>query len=342
MQSSLDNADFLFSKGDILERVDEYTLYCHYLEYEPQFGIKYTSPIRTEAGDYDDNPSFGIFHSRTRSDVEYMWKDQGKGIHGDIFDLVRILFSLKTHYESVEKIAADFGLINKQIEAIRIPVVVPQPQKEFRIRVKSRPLDGRDMLYWNRYNINKDLLDHYHVTAIQAYWMTADQDTPKFPRTPGYAYRLWDRYKLYFPFEPKDFKFRNNLNETHLEGFTQLRFNSDLLVITKAMKDVMFMRSIGIEAVAPRGEHTMIEGEHMRLFLERYKHVVTFMDNDGKNKAPEYKTQYGIPLVQLPLSCGQKDPTDHCHAYGAEMTEQVVLNLIYEQIRTGSFIRSYL
>jgi hypothetical protein len=339
----LDADDPWINEDDILERVDEYTLYCHYLGFEPQLGMKYTSPIRVRADQYDDFASFGMFTSRTKKCVEYMWKDQGLGIHGDIFDLVRHLFpEITTRQDSVDKIAADFGIINGSRTYERIPVIIPQPKKEFAIRVKSRPFDERDMLYWRSYNINKDILEYYHVSAILAYWTEKTQKEPRFPRKPGYAYRIWDRYKLYFPYDAKDFKFRNNFDERHLEGMCQLRFNSDLLVITKALKDVMFFRSLGIESVAPRGEHTMIEHEFMQLFQARYKHILVLMDNDGKNKAPEYKARYGIPYTQIPLSTGEKDPTDHCKVYGAERTEILITNLVYESLGIGSFVRSYL
>jgi hypothetical protein len=334
--------DIFLTEREVLERVDEYTLYCHYLEFEPQFGVKYTSPVREHEKEFDDRPSFGIFHTKVRKDVEYMWKDGGKGIHGDIFDLVRRLYRLQTRLQAQEKIEGDFGLGPGIVTPQKVQMFKPLPTPSFRIRVKSRPLKDQDVRYWAQFNVNPQLLQFYNTTAIQLYWTYDEQAAPKFPRTPGYAYRIWDRYKLYFPFEQPDFKFRNDYDERHLEGFCQLQFNSDLLVITKAMKDVMMMRSFGIEAVASRGEHTMVDFKFMELFLNRYKHVIVLMDNDGKHKGPKYVEQYKIPFTQIPLSTGQKDPSDFCKAYGAAATDELLTQLIYDQIGTRGFIRSYL
>ena len=44
----------------ILERVDEYSLYCYYMGYEPIIGKKYHSPLRKG----DDDPSFVIFERK--------------------------------------------------------------------------------------------------------------------------------------------------------------------------------------------------------------------------------------------------------------------------------------
>jgi hypothetical protein len=191
------------------------------------------------------------------------------------------------------------------------------------------------------FNIDLPLLNYYNVTALRMYWTFTEQASPKFPRTPGYAYRIWDRYKLYFPHEPSDFKFRNDYDERHLEGFCQLRYDSDILIITKALKDVMFFRSLGFEAVAPRGEHTVIPDNFIELFKSRYKHVVVFFDNDGKHKGPEYVQRHNLPLLELPKSLA-KDPTDYCKVAGSHATEEIILNLLYDKIGTRTFIRSYI
>jgi hypothetical protein len=239
------------------------------------------------------------------------------------------------------KVKGDFGL-GPGMTVTKLQIHKPRPEPSFKIRIKSRPWTLNDLEYWKKFNIRTDILNFYNVTPIGMYWTYEEQNKPKFPRTPGYAYRIWDRYKLYFPHEPSDFKFRNDYDERHLEGFCQLEYNSDLLVITKALKDVMMMRTFGIEAVAPRGEHTMIPQNFIELFKSRYKYIVVIMDNDGKHKGHEYTRLYQIPFTQVPLTMGHKDPTDVCKAMGPLIAQELLYDLIYEQIGTGSFIRSYL
>ena len=69
----------LFSGEDILERVDEYTLYCSYLGFEPLIGAKYISPLRSSTdSSVDTDPSFGIYERKYgKGSHEFMWKDQG-------------------------------------------------------------------------------------------------------------------------------------------------------------------------------------------------------------------------------------------------------------------------
>jgi len=329
--------DFLYGEEGVLERVDEFTLYCHYLGFEPQHGAMYTSPLRED----DDKPSFGVYTSRFRKDVEYMWKDAGRGLHGDIFDLVKSLYGLDNRRQALLKIKQDFGLAPGSIVTSKVRLYVPKPKVNFKIRIKSRAFHSRDLDYWKQFNVDLPLLHAYNVTAIGMYWMLADQESPGFPRTPGYAYRIWDRYKLYFPFERREFKFRNDFDERHLEGFCQLQHNSNLLIITKALKDVMTLRSVGYEAVSARGESTMVPPEFMELFKQRYAHILVLMDNDGKHKGLEYTRQYGIPFVQVPPELGHKDISDFCKGEGAEATDQL-LKTLYESHVDGAIIRSYL
>lgn len=332
--------------GRVLELLDEYSLYVHYLGYEPQFGAKYTSPVRLTPADYDDRPSFGVYPTRIRRDVEYMWKDQGNGDTGDIFDLVARLYQLRSRAEALARIKIDFGLSSGAPVTDKMPerlaVVRPQPKIDFKIAVKSRAMNNSDKAWWAKAAWDDELFQFYKVSAIQVYWMTEDGN-PKFPRTPGYAYKVWDRFKLYFPHEPADFKFRNDFtDDRYIEGYQQLQFNSDLCIITKALKDVGLFRKLGVESIATRGEHTPLPPELIAFLKSRYKYVATWMDNDGKHKAEMYKQEYGLPMLQVPKESGEKDPTDFHARYGLAETESLVYSNLHEAFGTRAFIRSYI
>src|SRR6188768_3818331 len=288
----MEQDDLSLSDRDILERVDEYSLYCHYLGFEPQFGLKYTSPLREKGQeDADDRPSFGMYRSKVHPMCEYMWKDQGRGWHGDIFELVGRLYRVDKH-KAGAIIQSDLG-IGPGIETPpRIATAIPKPDMDFRIRIKSRPFNEKDLTYWKQFGVTLALLIYYRVFAVAMYWTYITQSEPRFPRGQCYAYLINKHYKLYGPFETPDFKFRTNYDDDDLEGHQQLLFNSDLLIITKALKDVMMFRSLGYEAVASRGENTMVPEHFIELYKSRYKYIVVFMDNDGKTKAAEYTKQY--------------------------------------------------
>lgn len=296
--------DFLLTNDDILGRVDEYSLYCHYLEYEPipQAG-KYKSPIRPD----DDDPSFGIFYSKKSLNREFLWKDQAIGVTGDIFKLVQLMFRYPTVDHARLKIIKDFHLGESNVDDGQKIVFHEVPESFVSdIRVKSRPFKPEEIRWWQDININETLLTRYNVTALQLYWLAKEQTVPYTAKPYTFAYRIWDKYKIYQPYADKKFKFRNNFTDDYIEGVLQLEYKQSLLVITKSLKDVMFLSSIGYEAIAPHSENTPLPNAVLRALESIYPNIVLLFDNDGKARTDFYE----YPALFIPQSVGYKDPTD--------------------------------
>jgi len=319
-----------YTDSDILERVDEYSLFCHYLEFEPLLGRKYSSPLRSG----DNDPSFGIFERKNKCMLpnEYMWKDQAHPVkqHGDIFDLVQLLYNLSSRVKACWKICSDFGLGGCQ-SSIHSKLVY----KEIRyfaatnIKIVSRPFSLQDLSYWDQYGISQEILNRYNVSSIKAYWLHEEDKFPSYPNGLGYAYRINSRYQLYFPKAQKRRKFKNNWNYSNVPGLQQLEYNSKMLIITKAMKDVMCLRSMGYEAIAPRGEGILLPAECIEYVKRKYRNIVVLFDNDNKHRGNEYP----FPRIELPLEDGKKDITDYYAHYGRENTSLVLKQLLYECIQ---------
>jgi len=314
--------DFLLGEEEIIQRVDEYTLYCHYLGYDPDPFTKYTSPYRV-----DLHPSFGVFHAKRIPNREFAWKDQATGECGDIFTLVKYIYGYSCKRQAIARIASDFSLGPRIAEDPRkIKQKVLQQKDPTEIRCVYRKLKDYDLKWWLRYHIDQALLEMYKVRPISCYWTYPTQSVPKFPpKGLGYDYGIGTHHKLYFPLAEKDFKFRNDLvPERDLEGFSQLRYHTDTLIITKSLKDVMLLRSFDYDAVAPMGEHTVVHEEFLRYFESKYQRIYTLFDNDGKHAGEKYP----YPLLQVPLASGEKDPTDYCKRYGAASTRELLSQLI--------------
>lgn len=313
----------LFDENDILERVDEYSLYCRYLQYEPLIGGKYRSPLRPG----DDDPSFGMFERKYgHGSHEFLWKDQALGVHGDIFDLVARLFNPQlSRWQAMQQICADVNLggINSGLPSTLVEYE-PQYTTEIDIRViSSKQFAYKELAYWKKINVDPALLRRYNYTAIQAYWIAKEQEYPSYPKGLGFAYRIWDKYQLYFPYQEKRKKFRTNWTDICVPGFQQLEYNQDLCIITKAAKDVACVRSFGYETVAPRGENIMLPAQCLAHLKQKYRRVVTLFDNDGKHKAAEYNCQE----LHVPIESQTKDPSDFCTRYGPNETA-AMLSLI--------------
>lgn len=309
--------DWLLSEEEILEQVDEYLLYCFYTGFEPELHIKYRAPYRD-----DSSPSWGIFERKVKKgNFEFGWKDQGTGKFGDIYDLVKLVCKLGTRAAAIGRVREDFIFGNKK-EVIRD---VARPiSKPARIAIKSKTMVATDIAWWAQFGITPELLKRYHVTRISHYWMFENQASPNFPYDAAYAYRVYDHYKLYFPHRVKDFRFRNDYGDMHLEGFCQLEFNTDTLIITKSLKDVMTLRSLGFEAVSPRGEHTPVHHVFMAGFGTRYHRIFTLFDNDGKHRGWDYK----LPAIEIPPDSGEKDVSDYYRKYGKEKTQALIAHML--------------
>lgn len=314
--------DFLLGEEDILQRVDEYSLYSFYLGFDPELSVDYESPIRAK----DTHPSFAVFYSKKMPNREFAWKDQGSGYSGDIFVLVKLLYGYQRKGDAVRQIASDFNLGEKLDRQRRMVFATPPKLKEpSQIRVIARRWEGHDLRWWSQFHVDRALLELYRICPISCYWTYPSQKIPRFPgKGLGYDYRIGKRHKLYFPLESKDFKFRNDLGEEDLEGFNQLSFQQPTLVITKSMKDIMCLRSFGYEAVSPRGENTLIPDAYLRYLETRYERIYTLFDNDGKHKAAEYPY---MPL-EIPVIWQQKDPTDFCRCYGPQACSELLQQLI--------------
>jgi len=314
---------------DILEAVDEYSLFCFYLEFEPIIGNVYRSPVRLG----DDVPSFGVYE-RTKSphlfSTEFMWKDAALPYpnFGDIFDLVPKLFKeVESRSEALLKIAADFNLIDEIISVERKKLILYEPMYKMPsdISIKSKPFNKRDLEYWKRYNVSTEALNEYNVTAVEIFW-TSKEAKPFFPKQ-CYAYRIHNKYQLYQPFAEKKNKFVNNWNELCIPGWAQLK-GFDTLIITKAYKDVVCLstlqQELKFDVIGPRGENILLPAKAIELVSKKYKNIFTLMDNDGKTSADKYSFRKEI----IPLESGEKDPTDFMAHYGVEPTKTLLKKLI--------------
>jgi hypothetical protein len=317
----------IYSSGDILERVDEYTLYCSYLGYEPLIGAKYTSPMRRSTDTQTDcDPSFGIFERKYGNGPhEYMWKDQGIGLHGDIFDLVMIICKLSTRTEAKHQVLIDAGIMNGTSATRIVDPVNVRHLGYSSISIMSRPFSSRDLHYWDRIGVGKELLEWYKIKALRAYWLFDDQKAPRVPKGMAFSYEIFGKYQLYFPYEEKRRKFRTDWTEICVPGYLQLQYNAPLLVITKSMKDVVSLRSFGYEAIAPRGENILLPRECIWKMQQKYRRIVVLFDNDGKHKGDEYPFE----KVYVPrLLKGDKDVTDFCCNHGKKETADMLRQII--------------
>lgn len=313
---------YVLCDAAILERVDEYTLYCKYLGFEPMLKTKYSSFIRTG----DPDPSFSMFDSN-KAGREYFWKDNGIGEAGDIFKLIRMMFGLNSTADAYRKIDHDFQLgFNTEGPPPENKIILnslKDRKPETRIRIQSKPFTVKDLTYWASFGITLPTLERYKVKSLRYFWMSDFQEFPQVPKNLSFAYEVLKKYKIYQPLMPS-YKFRNDFHEQCLEGFAQLTYQSDTLIITKSNKDIMTLRELGYEAVSPRSENTPVPEPYMRHFAQKYPKRYVLFDNDMKHRGDMYQE----PKVYVPLNSGTKDISDFRKAYGAKLTKELLQTII--------------
>jgi hypothetical protein len=314
----------LMGEDEILEQVDEYLLYCFYLGFNPEMRVRYKSPVR-DPHNADDNASWSLFTNTSRLSREYAWKDSGTGEFGDIYKLVMIICGCKNRASAIARVKQDF-FSDKGSEIARQGISAPKNVDPAHIKLKSRAYDHEDLQWWNKKTgADEEILKHFCTRRVQYYWMYDSQNTPSFCNDRVYSYRIGDHYQLYFPHRDRDRRFRNDFTDEHLLGYNQLRYQSDTLIITKSMKDIITQYVLGYESVSPRGEHTPIPERFMILFKSKFKRIVTLFDNDGKHRA----WAYDCPSIELPiLPTKEKDSSDYYDSFGGDYTKEVIDCLI--------------
>lgn len=314
------------SEKSILEQVDEYTLYCFYTGIDLVFGKTYNAPYRK-----DDVPSFSVYPSRSEH-VEYMWKDHATGECGNIFQLIQKLESLETKRQVLGRINEDFSLGYDITSPVRSKIILyDKPTLDpIKIRVVNQEFNEEGTKFWQQFRIDKTLLDLYYVTQVKYYWSYEGQAAPTTAVNPTFAYRIGDYYQLYSPYNPKQYKFRNDLPENYFFGYLQLPSTGSTLIIDKSSKDVIFCKRLGYDAVSGKSETTFIPHKKILELKERFTDIYLMLDNDkpGREMTEKYVKEYPFLKPRFIPSELAKDKTDTCKKIGFEKTEEVVKMLL--------------
>jgi hypothetical protein len=325
------NTPSIDTRQEILSRVDEYTLYCYYLDQEIILGRPIVSPIRRG----DESPSFVVFtamRGKGLNGFEYSWKDHGAGGQsGNIFKLIQILKGLVSFEDVYALINKDFelGLGLKDIEVTeKISLYSKPTQVEAKIRIKSCSYSSGGKQFWDRLRIDEELLKYFHASQISMYWSYPNQRDPKVVKDPTFAYEIGGYYQIYSPYAPKKDKFRNDLPDNYFFGYLQLPRNGDLLIIDKSMKDLIFDRRLDYFAVAGKSESIMIPAPKMWELKERFKRIVLMQDPDeaGMIQTEKYLAEY--PWLEAKFLTMAKDKTDLCNLVGFDETKKILNELL--------------
>lgn len=337
------------TKDYILKRVSEEEIFRRYLGIAPDYTNTFCNPLRE-----DTSPGCGFYVDKFD---RIKFKDHSWGFNWDCFNVVEYLY--KTDFKgAMIRVATDFGLLETGGHVVDVVAQrIIRKKDKLGLRIKKRDWVKIDKEIWfdRYYQTRNDL--HFHDTfPISHAWYERNgilepfYDFSKSPNQPGYAYCFGGfDYKLYFPLQQKDKKFRQSRGDI-IQGLNQLPETGHILIITKSMKDVMCInklgKDLGIYAIAPMSETQMINVDLVENLKTRFDYIFTLFDFDraGILLKQKYEREFDIPFFFFGpsyrggkfsvINGGIKDFADHLHIRRKEETIALIHRMYEEHINS--------
>lgn len=347
------------TKDYILQRISQEQIMEHYLGIPVKLDVLLLSPLRN-----DNNPTCAFYynqHGRLR------FRDLSGHFWGDCFDVVAFRLNLKTNDKKsfnliLHTIAKDFR-IHKYTDVKEV-IIYDKITKDYFskkkaknkliIRVIPREYNYHDLSYWKKFNIDLNILNHGKVYCAEEIWISRDNiNFTKIYRystkDPAYCYfgdkDIYGRenWKIYYPFRKKPLEKtdppRFHSNSSFLQG-KHLITGGTVGIITKAYKDVLAFRSIGLQAVAPSAESVLLSKSDFKFMKDKFKYLISCMDFDraGIRMSWLLRETYNIPAFMFTdgrfntYNYEVKDFAEYIDKYGKDSTIKLVKNIYNKNI----------
>jgi hypothetical protein len=309
------------TKDSILSRITEEDLFRRYTKGFPL-------PITNSPFRKDKSPSFGYFKKNER----WLWKDMSTGEVGDIFAYLQKELNLSDFQDVLQFLYRDLlvsvpSKFSNPIGEIRNPgKTVGNYKKGAWMQGVTKEFTNFELNVWNRWLINPIILQYYNIYSISQVWTISKrgkgekfiywQSTSTNPVF-LFHYPKTKHVKFYRPLEKnKHSKFFGNANnERDIQGYHQCNIKlrrPRILILTKAMKECMFWRAFGFDAMAAQGEGHHFNPDFIRHLKKYCGRIISFYDNDpaGIHGAWQLRKEFDIPVFFIPKSLKAKNITD--------------------------------
>lgn len=193
------------------------------------------------------------------------------------------------------------------------------------IFVTVKPFNEQDLLFFSQGGITKETLDIFNVKPVHRCWINGALWHTYSKEDPIYRYREGNEIKVYRPYaKDKANKFRSNYSVS-VECFSELKYKSDTLFITKSRKDVMTLFELGFESVSVKSETVFVPEDIMRKLQESYKEIYVFFDNDteGVKNSIKLTEHYKLKYFNIPKGY-PKDPFAFVKEYSQTKLKELI------------------
>jgi len=311
------------NKEDIYRCVTELDLFKYYVTPFKVINRTFKSELRA-----DRTPSAAVRISKAG---RAFYVDFSLDISYTPIDYVMEKYNLK-YPAALRKIVSDFKLLDGKSERARPEsesLVMPLEKKEhIHIEICSKPFTKKGLQYWQQYGISKKILDLYLVKQLSAlyiknYFISTNKQALQF------AYDFGNyKYKILALNNP-DFKWTSNVGVDIVQGVRQLPKTGHTLFITKSLKDVMTLKSIGAYAIAPQSEKVPLNPKMIEYYRKKWKKIIIYFDNDptGIEGAKVHAKKFALPFIHNPLG-ESKDPSDYYKDHGEQAYRALLRELL--------------
>ena len=298
------------SLRDLLEKVSDYDIYSYYLgSFKPKTLMN--SPLRPD----DKIPSFAIFPSKSG---DLLFKDHGTGEAGNALKFIKLYKGIQTRDELEKELLRIVKRLNPTSSAATVTRSYA-PRGDTDIGIVRQPFTEVDKKYWKQFHISIDTLKKFNVFSIKYFLCNGVVRGTYKEDNPMYAYKVYEKFKIYRPLASKYTKWRTNLTNRHVQGLAELpQEGGNLLIITKSLKDVMCLHEMGFNAIAASSETTFIPKDIIQALRSKWKHIVILYDRDaaGMQNARKYSKEYKLDAIFVHKKFKAKDVSDAVKANG--------------------------
>lgn len=292
------------SLKDLLDKVDDYAIYSYYLG---NFKVNklMNSPLRND----DKIPSFAVFRTK---DGALMFKDHGSGEAGNAITFMKLYRNIQTRTELEKELLRIIKTTNPLGLARNNTYEYSSKYNSINIGIVRQPFTDIDKKYWKQFHISMDTLKKFNVFSIKYYLSNNTVKGIYKDENPMYAYKVFDKFKIYRPLGNKYIKWRTNLTTRHIQGYEQLPESGDILIITKSLKDVMCLYEMGYYAISSSSETTFIPDDILNDLKNKWKIIYILFDRDapGMKKARSFSKKYNLPAFFIHKKFKAKDVSD--------------------------------
>ena len=293
------------SLKDLLDKLNDYDIYSYYLgSFKP--GKLINSPLRPD----DKIPSFAIFPRKTG---DLLFKDHGTGTAGNSLKFIKLYTGIDTREELERELLRIVRKMNPMGGTAKAKAVKTVDLGQTDIGIVRQPFTDVDKKYWKQFHISIDTLKKFNVFSIKYFLCNRVVRGTYKEDSPMYAYKVFDKFKIYRPLASKYTKWRTNLTNRHVQGLAELPYEGgNLLIITKSLKDVMCLYEMGFNAISPSSETTFIPDDILKSLRHKWRHIVIMFDRDatGMTKAREYSKRYKMDCIFVNKKFKAKDISD--------------------------------